>query len=185
MSLACSSLAAAIGRQIRLRREQRGMSAAELSRRAGLAKATLSGLESGRSNPTIDTLEAVAVALAVPLTDLLVQRDQGAVQVVRATDGDESGPHRELLRRVSGGHQVEIWRLRLPAHSGFDGVPHAPGTLEQLMVAAGRLSAGPSGEQVELGAGDLLAFAGDVAHSYRTTSEAADVTVVLASPLIG
>lgn len=44
--------AAAVGAQIRRRREQRGMSGSELARRAGLSKATLSQLEAGRSNPT-------------------------------------------------------------------------------------------------------------------------------------
>lgn len=174
-----------MGRQIRLRREQRGMSAAELARRAGLAKATLSGLESGRSNPTIDTLDAVAVALGIPLSDLLVSNGPDQAQVVRATDDDGSEVHRELLRRVSGAHQVEIWRLRLPPRTGFDGVPHATGTLEHLMVASGSLSAGPTGEPVELHAGDLLAFPGDAPHSYRTSADPADVTVLIASPLIG
>lgn len=178
-----SSLAASVGAQLRLRRDQRGMSAAELARRAGLSKATLSGLESGRANPTIDTLDAVAVALGVPLADLLAETDDAGTHVVRATDADTSGPHRELLRRVSGGHQVEIWRLRLPAHTEFVGVPHATGTLEHLVVASGNLSAGPTSDLVELGAGDLLAFPGDVAHSYRTTSEPADLTVLIASPV--
>lgn len=174
-----------MGRQIRLRREQRGMSAAELARRAGLSKATLSGLESGRSNPTIDTLDAVAVALGIPLADLLVATGGEDAQVVRATAAAADGPQRELLRRVSGGHQLEIWRLRLPPHTAFDGVPHAPGTLEHLVVASGGLSAGPADDLVELHAGDLLAFPGDAPHSYRTSAEPADVTVLIASPLIG
>ena len=104
--------------------------------------------------------------------------------MVRATaTSDES--QQEMLRRVSGGHQVEIWRLRLPAHTTYDGVPHATGTLEHLMVASGTLSAGPDDDLVDLATGDLLAFPGDVAHSYRTTSEPVDATVVMTSPMIG
>lgn len=37
---------------------------------------------------------------------------------------------------------------------------------------------------MELAAGDLLAFAGDAPHVYRTGDTAADVTVVIASPII-
>lgn len=184
MPTPASNLSAAMGRQIKLRREQRGMSAAELARRSGLSKATLSGLESGRSNPTIDTLGAVAVALGIPLADLLVATSGGDPQVVRAT-APSGDPQQEMLRRVSGGHQLEIWRLRLPRDTVYNGVPHAPGTLEHLMVSSGSLSAGPPDDLVELGAGDLLAFPGDAAHSYRTTSKAADLTVVIASPVIG
>ncbi len=160
------------------------MSSAELARRAGLSKATLSGLESGRSNPTIDTLDSVAVALGVPLTDLLVPAADSGPQVVRATPVADS-PQQEMLRRISGGHQVEIWRLRLPADTTYDGVPHATGTLEHLMVASGEVSAGPTDALVELGPGDLLAFPGDAPHSYRTTSDPADITVVMTSPMIG
>lgn len=160
------------------------MSAAELARRAGLSKATLSGLESGRSNPTVDTLDAVAVALGIPLTDLFVPAVATEPEVVRATAVADS-PQQEMLRRVSGAHQVEIWRLRLPAHTTYGGVPHAPGALEHVMVASGQLAAGPSDELVVLGPGDLLAFPGDLAHSYRTTSKPADATVVMTSPVIG
>ena len=64
------SLGAAVGALVRLRREQRGLSAAELARRAGLSKAALSGIEAG-GNPTLDTLDALANALAIPLVDLL------------------------------------------------------------------------------------------------------------------
>ncbi|MBB2890510.1 helix-turn-helix domain-containing protein [Flexivirga oryzae] len=185
MTTAGSTISASVGAQIRLRREQRGMSAAELARRSNLSKATLSSLESGRSNPTIDTLDAVAIALGIPLADLLVETTLQRPQLVRATEAVADGPQRELLRRVSGGHQVEIWRLRLPPHTGFDGVPHATGTLEHLMVASGTLSAGPADGLVELGQGDLLAFPGDVAHSYRTGSAPAELTVIIASPVIG
>ncbi|TCO51582.1 hypothetical protein EV646_101573 [Kribbella antiqua] len=86
-------------------------------------------------------------------------------------------------RRISGGNSLEIWRLRLPPNTSVEGVPHAPGTNEHLLVAAGRLTAGPTNDPRELAAGDLLAFAGDAPHTYRTTKTAADVTVVIASPV--
>ncbi len=53
-----------------LRRERRrsGLSLTELARRAGIAKSTLSQLESGTGNPSLETLWAICVALDVPLT---------------------------------------------------------------------------------------------------------------------
>jgi hypothetical protein len=82
-----------------------------------------------------------------------------------------------------GGHSLELWRLRLPAHTAVDGVPHAPDTIEHLLVASGRLVAGHTDDLRLLRAGDLLAFAGDAPHTYRTDGTAADVTVVIASPV--
>ncbi|MGR6917737.1 helix-turn-helix domain-containing protein [[Actinomadura] parvosata] len=180
-----SSAAAAAGAQIQRRRQQRGMSQAELARRTGLSKATLSQLEAGLGNPTLDTLDAIAVALAIPLTDLLIRHGDPATVHLASTTARESEPTRELLRRISGGHSLEIWRLRLPPDTAVDGVPHAPGTTEHLLVAAGSLFAGPADDLRHLRPGDMLAFAGDAPHRYSTGDTPADVTVVIASPVAG
>ncbi|MFD1536878.1 helix-turn-helix domain-containing protein [Nonomuraea guangzhouensis] len=180
-----SSAAAAAGAQIQRRRQQRGMSQAELARRTGLSKATLSQLEAGMGNPTIDTLDSIAVALAIPLTDLLIRHgDPGTVHIASTIAGQDE-PTRELLRRISGGHSLEIWRLRLPPNTTVDGIPHAPGTTEHLLVSSGSLLAGPADDLRRLAAGDMLAFAGDAPHRYRTDDIPADVTVVIASPVAG
>ncbi|GAA1765950.1 XRE family transcriptional regulator [Nostocoides vanveenii] len=168
------------GRQIRLRREQRGLSAAELARRAGLSKATLSGLESGTGNPTIDTLEAIALALALSLTDLLSPEAPDTVHVLAtAIDGDIQC---ELLVRVRGTHALESWRLRIPRHTSFSGVPHASGTIEQLFIAFGAVRAELEDAAYDLAAGDLLSFAADVPHAYITADEPVDIHVLLATP---
>ncbi|MFJ9376519.1 beta-eliminating lyase-related protein [Streptomyces sp. NPDC101455] len=138
-----SSTAAAVGAKIRLRRQQRGMSAAEMARRAGLSKATLSQLEAGNGNPTIDTLDAIAIALRIPIADLLA-RDADTGPVFRpGTDIEPGEVSRELLRRISSGNSLEIWRLRIPPETEPAGVPHATGTIEHLLIATGHVTAGP------------------------------------------
>jgi transcriptional regulator with XRE-family HTH domain len=181
---AASSTAIAIGAQIRRRREQRGMSAAELARRAELSKATLSQLEGGKGNPTIETLDALAVALRIPLTDLLARDTDPGPVLLHGTDLADGEVGRELLRRISSGNSLELWRLRMPPGTELDGVPHATGTIEHLLVATGQVTAGPSEDPVPLRPGDMLAFAGDSPHCYRTGDGPADITVVIASPII-
>ena len=174
---------AAIGEQIVMRRTRRGMTAAELARRAGISKATLSGLESGTGNPTITTLDSLAVALRIPLTDLITgDRDPGPLHL-RGTGVEPGEVKRELLRRISGGHSVEIWRMRLPANHSSTGLPHAGGTVEQLYVSSGHLRAGPVDNPTALGPGDLLAFAGDAPHVYVTSNEPVDLTVTFIVPI--
>lgn len=175
-------LSAAIAAQLRLRRTQRGLSAAELARQAGLSKATVSALEAGRANPTVDTLDALAVALRVPLTDLLTRGTDPGPLLLRGTPMPDLGPARELLRRIGGGNSVEMWRLRLPPQTQVDGVAHSPGTTEILLVGSGTVTAGPAAELAALGAGDLLAFAGDQAHLYRSSDAPAEVVMLIASP---
>jgi transcriptional regulator with XRE-family HTH domain len=146
-----SSTEGAVGAKIRLRRQQRGMSAAEMARRAGLSKATLSQLEAGKGNPTIDTLDAIAVALRIPIAHLLA-RDAGTGPVYRLGSPAEPGEvARELLRRISSGNSMEIWRLRIPPETELTGVPHATGTIEHLLIAAGHVTAGPVGAPQDLG----------------------------------
>src|ERR1700745_2397315 len=71
-----------------LRRERRrtGLSLTEVARRAGIAKSTLSQLESGTGNPSVETLWAICVALDVPFSRL-VAPPRPPIQVIRADEG--------------------------------------------------------------------------------------------------
>lgn len=46
-----------------------GLSLTELAKRAGVAKSTLSQLESGIGNPSIETLWSLAMAMGLQVTD--------------------------------------------------------------------------------------------------------------------
>lgn len=60
-----------VGRRLRELREERGLSLSALARRSGTGKATLSELEAGRRNPTLETLYALTTALGVSLSAAL------------------------------------------------------------------------------------------------------------------
>src|SRR5258705_5702919 len=75
-----------IARSLRAERERVGLSLTELARRAGLAKSTLSQLETGTGNPSVETLWALAVALDVPFSRL-VEPPSPSVRVLRAGEG--------------------------------------------------------------------------------------------------
>ena len=75
-----------IAASLRRERDRHGISLAELARRAGVAKSTLSQLEAGTGNPSIETLWALAVALDVPFSNL-VDPPEEPVQVIRAGQG--------------------------------------------------------------------------------------------------
>ena len=53
-------------------REGRGLSQAALARRAKVGRTTLIRIEQGAQNPTLGTLERIAMALRVKVHDLLL-----------------------------------------------------------------------------------------------------------------
>src|ERR1700754_4261490 len=77
---------AIIAAALRRERERVGISIAELARRASIAKSTVSQLETGTGNPSVETLWALAVALDVPFSRL-VEEPPTQVRVVRAGEG--------------------------------------------------------------------------------------------------
>ena len=56
---------------VRVIREWRGLTQAELARRAGLHRVQLHDVETGKSRGSVETLKAIAVALDVPLDDVV------------------------------------------------------------------------------------------------------------------
>ncbi len=66
-----------------------GLSLAEIARRAGIAKSTLSQLESGNGNPSLETLWSLCVALDIPFARLL-EPQQPVTQVIRRGEGHKS-----------------------------------------------------------------------------------------------
>ena len=58
------------GNPIRVWREYRGLSQAELAAKAGISASYLSQLESGKRDGTVEVLSALAVELGVALDDL-------------------------------------------------------------------------------------------------------------------
>ena len=77
---------AVIAASLRRERRRTGLSLTEVARRAGIAKSTLSQLESGTGNPSVETLWAICVALDVPFSRL-VDPPRPHVQVIRADEG--------------------------------------------------------------------------------------------------
>src|SRR5690242_21201967 len=62
-----------IARNVRRFRRERAMSMGELARRSGLSKQTLSKIEQGSGNPTVETLAQLGAALDLPARRLFTE----------------------------------------------------------------------------------------------------------------
>src|ERR671916_1245773 len=79
------SFVEAVAANVRTLRTQAGLTLADLASAAGLGKSTLAQLESGKGNPSVETLWAIAAALRVPF-GRLVEEERPAVRVIRASE---------------------------------------------------------------------------------------------------
>lgn len=157
-----------LGANVRRLRLGRGLSLVELGRLSGLAKGTLTQLEAGRANPTIETLQALARALGAQLVDLVVEPPAASIEVVRADQGPAipgTALRGRLISRVHLGTMiVECFSLLLEAGMVQTAGSHATGVVEQLFVLRGTVEIGPVGETAVLHQHDFARFAADRPH---------------------
>jgi len=86
-----AALSAAIGRLVRKRRIDLGLTVKEAARRGGLSQAQVSNLERGYGNPTASTIESAMKAVGMTLQDLAggehpTMRIVGGVRPAHAVD---------------------------------------------------------------------------------------------------
>jgi transcriptional regulator with XRE-family HTH domain len=174
---------ARIAANLRALRERRNMSVVTLAERSGVGRATLTNLEAGRGNPTIDTLYALADALDAALGDLIDEPRRGPVEVVRAKQGTRvrGAVAARLLDRVRGHRLVEFYEADIATRARHAG-PHPAGVVESILVTSGRLRTGPAADPVELGPGDFVRFPGDVPHLYQAIGGPAHVVLLMSHP---
>jgi transcriptional regulator with XRE-family HTH domain len=156
-----------------LRRERRrsGLSLTELARRAGIAKSTLSQLESGTGNPSLETLWAICVALDVPFSRL-VDPPRPHTQVIRVDEGPtiaaaEADYRATLLASCPPGARHDVYRIEAEPGQARASEPHMPGVVEHVVLSTGRALVGVTGEAVELGPGDYIRYAADLPHVFE------------------
>jgi transcriptional regulator with XRE-family HTH domain len=162
---------AAIAHSLRRERERHGLSLTELAKRAGIAKSTLSQLESASGNPSVETLWALGVALDVPFSRL-VDPPRPQVQVIRAGEGPAVHSERAdyvatLLASCPPHARRDIYLISAEPGSKRESEPHMPGVVEHVVIGAGRALVGLIDEPVEVGPGDYVAYPGDLAHVFE------------------
>jgi transcriptional regulator with XRE-family HTH domain len=176
-----------VARNVRRFRLERGFSIGDLARRSGLSKQTLSKLEMGNGNPTVDTLAAVGNALDVSLRRLVTEWGT-PVFVQRADEGEWSefaGRQERALDEIYGSGYVRTLLLRMSRGDDSGEIqPHAPGTLHHVYVVSGKVRLGPVTDLVEISAGDFVRFPGDIVHRHTCLSDRALLHMVTTLPQV-
>jgi transcriptional regulator with XRE-family HTH domain len=162
----------AVAANVRTLRLDAGLTLNDLAGAAGLGKSTLAQLESGKANPSVETLWAIAAALKVPFARL-VEVETTSLRVVRARDvppmhsAETPGWAGRLLSASQRRGTFDLYSLDLDEGAVRHADAHHSGVIEHLVVVIGRLRVGPQDRTVELEAGDLVTFHADVPHVYE------------------
>lgn len=170
---------------LRRLRIARHLSLSELARGAGMSKATLSGIENGRANPTVETLSTLAAALGVSVAEMLDEPPFGEMRVSRASGAsfiEQDGLRRRPLESLAAAGVVEISEIALAPHQQVELGPGPGGARARLLVLAGQLIAGPVERSTELAAGDYIAFPADVPYVLAAGAKPARALLVSSSP---
>ncbi|HEY4422062.1 MAG TPA: XRE family transcriptional regulator [Pseudonocardia sp.] len=169
---------------LRLLREESGLSLSELARRSDIAKGTLSQLESGAGNPTIETVFSLSSALQVPVSSLLSQRTDPDVVLVRSADLEvlsSNAVDLRMLRRLDiTAEVVEVYDQRVrPGETQRSAGHHGR---EHVIVTGGSLLVGPPDNPFELGQGDYVCFPAGRPHIYRSVGGPVTSVLLLEYP---
>lgn len=174
-----------IARTLRRERERAALSVSELARRAGISKATVSQLESGSGNPSVETLWALGVGLGVPFA-VLVDQQTNAPTLIRADDhagvpSSAAAYSATLLSASPPGARRDVYLIQAEPGDPRRSDPHHPGTTEHVVLISGQARIGPADAPVLLDPGDYLSYAGDSPHVFDAT--VAGTSAVLISEL--
>ncbi|QKW24062.1 helix-turn-helix domain-containing protein [Kitasatospora sp. NA04385] len=176
-----------MGLRLRELRAARGLSLSELARRSGVGKATLSGLESGSRNPTLETLYALTTALGLPLSAALQAPEQAVREAAtgRALGPEVSGRVLDavLLERFEDAAAVsETYRIRIRPGGVRRSAAHPPGTVEHLVVLSGTALVGTEESPVAVAPGGHHTWAADVPHRYEALERDVEAVLVVRHP---
>jgi len=185
---ASQEVAGRLAENVRQLRLLRSMTQQQISRLAGLPRATWAHLESGAANPTLSVLHRVAMVFQVSVEELLASPRTGARHHPRGalpTRHRGEVEIRSLLPDPIPGMIIE--RIQLPRGSSMTGVPHTAGTREYLTCERGTLMLSAGGQRWQLATGDVVVFRGDQRHAYANPGEvpAVGYSVVILAPAVG
>lgn len=175
-----------VGARLRMLRAGAGLSIRALAERSGLNVNTLSLIENGKSSPSVSTLQQLAGALGVPVTEFFIT-GQSAKTVVFQKDGDR--PHalfaHGLMEDLGAGMShpgAEPLIVTLEANADSGQAPIVHTGREFVYCLEGRVAYSVDTETYLLEPGDSLLFEAYLPHHWKNPDESSSrVLLVLCS----
>jgi transcriptional regulator with XRE-family HTH domain len=183
MSTIVDGTQARIAGRLRLERESRGWTLADVAQRSGVSRAMISKIERCDASPTATILVRLAGAFDLTLGSLIARAEGDAQRLVRAADQpvwrDPASGYlrRQLFERPD--HPIELVRVELPAGARVGMPASSYFHIRQVVwLLEGELVIEEGGVRHELRAGDCFGW-GPPADTTFLNASAASCTYVV------
>jgi transcriptional regulator with XRE-family HTH domain len=181
------SVAGTVGTQLRLLRRARRQTLRQVAQRARVSESFLSQLERGRTGASIASLQGIAAALGVEVSDLFARNGGTGPTVLRRDDR----PYvswgmlgRKALLTPKPFEALEVVAATFGPGGSTGPEPYVHGDSEELLVVvAGAVELMLGEETIRLGAGDCARYRSSTPHRLSNAGEeAAEVMYVMSPP---
>lgn len=160
-----------LGERLKQARLARNLSLTALARTSGLSKGFLSQVESGATNPSLRSLQSLAQALSLSVSDLVATEalpptstESPRLRLVRRMHAERA---RSELRPIGATSQGAVYVAHLLPGSALESSAASGSADAYLMVLSGEVDFSQPGTALALGEGDSLSF--PLAPGYRLT----------------
>lgn len=178
-----------LGEKLRALRLRKSMGLVELGKHTGLSPAMISKLERGKLFPTLPTLLRIALVFGVGLDYFFTdERKRHVVAIVRRDErlrfpeipGDAHSAYNfESLDFKANERKLNAYYAEFTDVPGDKARMHQHPGVEFLFLISGDLEITIGSEPHTLSSGDAIYFDAAVRHSYRKTSDASCLGVVV------
>jgi len=162
-----------IGKRVRERRNELGLSLRDLGGRAGVTASFLSQVENDQVSPSLSSLQSIAAALNVPMFALLNDTPNG--NVVKASKSrkfsfEDSQISYDLLTSDLS-RQMMAYRIHIKPHTKRVAQPLAKPTEQWMHVVQGQMQIIIGDETYILDQGDTVYYDGDLLVEFGSVSD--------------
>lgn len=161
-----------IGSTIRQIRQRKKITITQLCEGTGLSKGFISNVENNKTSPSICTLESIAHYLNVPLSYLLLTKEQRMKIVLKnerqiTTFGKDQLKIEQLISK--GGLKTMV--VEMPPGSSTGDDPHVHEGIECHTVLKGKVLVQQGEDQAVLQEGDSFSWHSSVPHSVKNIGD--------------
>jgi transcriptional regulator with XRE-family HTH domain len=176
-----------VGERLRTLRTLRRRTLRQVAEAAGLSESFLSQVERGRTNVSVSSLQRIAAALGVDVSDVFAHDGGARPRVIRrsARQAVSWGPSAaKSLLTPKPFHSLEVVAAEFAPGGSTGDEPYAHGDSEEVFfVVAGEVELRLGDELYELGPGDAAHYRSSTPHRVRNTgAERAEVLFMISPP---